>query len=61
MLFDPLYFVCQPHSGLVGKKCCKVMELCKTKAKNGFIGLKLGGYLAYTPRDTLLLALVGEV
>ena len=37
------------------------MDLCKTKAKNGFIDLKTGGYLAYPLWDTLLLALVGEV
>ena len=35
------------------------MELFKTKAKHGFINLKIGGYLAYTSWDTLLLALVG--
>ena len=29
------------------------------KKKNEFINLKLGGYFAYTPWDTLLLALVG--
>ena len=43
------------YFGLVAKNCCKTMELCKTKAKNGFINLEIGGYLAYTPWDTLLL------
>ena len=37
------------------------MDLCKTKAKNGFINLKIEGYLAYTPWDTLLLALMVQV
>ena len=35
------------------------MEWHKTKAQNGFINLKVGGYLAYTPWDTLLLVLGG--
>ena len=35
------------------------MELCKTKAKSGCIDLEMGGYLAYIPLGTLMLALVG--
>ena len=41
--------------------CCKTVELCKTKAKTRFLNLKIGGYRAYTPWGTLLLALVGQV
>ena len=37
------------------------MYLCETKAKNGFARLRIGGNLADTPWDTLLLAHVGEV
>ena len=61
MLFDLSYFVFRPYFGLVAKNCDKTMELCKTKAKNGFINLKIEGYLAYTPWDTLLLALMVQV
>ena len=61
MLFDPSHFVFRPYFGLAAKECFKNMELCKTKAKHGFINLNIEGYLAYTPWDALLLALVGEV
>ena len=60
MLFDPSYCVFQPYFLLVAKNTCKTMKLCKTKAKNVLSNLKVGGYLAYTPWDTLLLALVGR-
>ena len=33
--------------------------LLTPKVKNGFLNLKIEGYLAYTPWDTPLLALVG--
>ena len=46
-------------STLFGLATEKTMELCKTKAKNGFTHLKIGECLASTPSDTLLLALVG--
>ena len=66
---DPPIWKTMPSSGrmvsrswsIVAKNCCKTMELCKPKAKNGFINLTIEGYLAYTPWDTLLLALVVEV
>ena len=47
--------------GLVAQNYRKAMamESCQTKAKNGFINLKIGGHLAYTLFwNTLLLALV---
>ena len=45
------------------QNCCKTIWDCvlKTKAKNGFTHLKIGGYRASTPWDTFLLAHVGEV
>ena len=58
MLFDPSYSVIQIYVELVAKNTCKPMELCKTKAKNGSGNLKIRGYLAYTPWDALLYALV---
>ena len=57
----PSYLVFLPYFWLVAKTCCKAVESRKPKAKNGFLNLKIGGYLAYTPWDTLLLALVGQV
>ena len=41
------------------QNCCKPMELCKTKAQNGFTTSNWRGYLAHTPWNTLLLPHVG--
>ena len=51
--------IVRQYFGRVAMRTCKMMDLCKKKAKNGFSCLKTGGYLAYTPWDTLLLALLG--
>ena len=45
MLFDTFYFGFQPCFGLAANTCCKPMGLCKPRAKNVFINLKIGGYL----------------
>ena len=50
----------QAYFGRAGKNPCKTMELFQTKAKNGFGNLEVGGYLAYTPWETLLSALGGR-
>ena len=61
IVLDQSDFVFQTYFGLVAKSCRQTMELCKIKAKSGFTHLKIGGYFDYTPWDTLLLVLVGEV
>ena len=53
-----LYF--DPTFRLVTRKTCQTTELCTTKARNGFSNLRMGGFIAYNPWDTLLLALVGR-
>ena len=44
---------------LVAEKACASRESYRTKATIGLSSPKIGGYLAYTPWDTLRLALVG--
>ena len=61
MVFGPPYPVFQHCFGLVAQHTCKTMGVCNAKAKIRFSNLKMGGYLAHTPWDTLFLAPVGEV